>query len=174
MQMSYLSQLGLGLGLFVFPLKIILDSCSDKYFTFCCKYLFCLFVNFYLQHDPNTPECAPGDPDGNYIMFDKATSGMKANNDRFSKCSKDSIKQNVDLKRGKNPDCFIKSDTPICGNKIVEENEQCDCGDETTCTEKCCVPAGRNRECKLQENQQCSPSQGQQTMLQSKKDAMVI
>lgn len=115
---------------------------------------------FGSKHDPNTPECAPGDPDGNYIMFDKATSGMKANNDRFSKCSKDSIKQNVDLKRGKNADCFIKSDAPICGNKVVEENEQCDCGDETTCTENCCVPAGRNRECKLQVNQQCSPSQG--------------
>jgi len=148
-------------------LKIILDSCLDKFstkssfFVYVLLQIFILSVcKFLLQHDPNTPECAPGDPDGNYIMFDKATSGIKANNDRFSKCSKDSIKQNVDLKRGKNADCFIKSDTPICGNKIVEENEQCDCGDETTCTEKCCVPAGRNRECKLQVNQQCSPSQG--------------
>lgn len=116
---------------------------------------------FLLQHDPFNAECSPGDPDGNYIMFEKATSGMKANNDRYSKCSKDSIKKNVDLKRRKNPDCFIQSDKAICGNKIVEENEQCDCGDQVTCTEKCCVPAGLNRECKLQIKKQCSPSQGQ-------------
>ena len=93
-------------------------------------------------------------------MFDKATSGVLENNDRFSKCSKDSIKANVDLKRSANPDCFTKQDQPICGNKIVEKGEQCDCGDQLTCTEDCCFPAGDDRQCTLKDRKQCSPSQG--------------
>lgn len=129
-----------------------------------------LFIIYFLlcfQHDPDTKQCAPGDPNGNYIMFDKATSGIQANNDRFSKCSKDSIKQNVDSKRSRNNDCFTKSNVPICGNKIVEEGEACDCGDDNTCTTSaCCVPAStdpnnpNSRQCKLQDGQQCDPSQG--------------
>ena len=101
-------------------------------------------------------------------MFDKATSGVLANNDRFSKCSKDSIKANVNKKRSGNPDCFTKENQPLCGNKIVEEGEQCDCGDDDTCTNKaCCVPASRDseknprdRQCKLKDGVQCAPSQG--------------
>ena len=126
-------------------------------------FVFCLFQ----QHDPDTKECEPGDPNGNYIMFDKATSGVQANNDRFSPCSKSSIKRNVDLKRQRNSDCFTKSNQPICGNKIREEGEQCDCGDDNTCTTKeCCVPASKDpsnanpRQCKLQIGKQCDPSQG--------------
>lgn len=94
-------------------------------------------------------------------MFDKATSGIEPNNDRFSKCSKDSIKQNINRVRSKQGSkCFIKSDDPICGNKIVEKGEQCDCGDTNTCTEDCCIPAGQNNECKLKIGKTCSPSQG--------------
>lgn len=118
---------------------------------------------FGSTHDPSSNlECVPGGLEGNYIMFDKATSGVRANNDRFSKCSKDEIKTNVDFKRQKYSDCFKRGDEPICGNKIVEENEQCDCGDENTCTEKCCIPAGKERACKLvlQSGILCSPSQG--------------
>ena len=93
-------------------------------------------------------------------MFDKATSGILENNDRFSSCSKDKIKKNIDRKRSQQPDCFTSSDQPICGNKMVEKGEQCDCGDKTTCQEKCCIPAGENQECTLPEQHQCSPSQG--------------
>ena len=38
---------------------------------------------------------------------------------------------------------FLKSETngTFCGNKIVEEGEECDCGyDELECKEKCCYP----------------------------------
>ena len=98
-------------------------------------------------------------------MYDKATSGIQPNNDKFSKCSKDSIKENVDKKRADNPDCFMESDKPICGNKVVEDGEQCDCGDDQTCTEDCCIPASvtavpNNRQCSLKINTECSPSQG--------------
>ena len=94
-------------------------------------------------------------------MFDKATSGIEPNNDRFSVCSKDSIKRNVNRVRSKpGSTCFIKSDAPICGNKIVEEGEVCDCGNEDTCTEDCCFPAGSNSQCELRLGKTCSPSQG--------------
>lgn len=82
-------------------------------------------------------------------MFDKVIFGVRVNNDRFLKCSKDEIKTNVDFKRQKYSDCFKRGDEFICGNKIVEENEQCDCGDENICTEKCCILVGKERACKL-------------------------
>ncbi|CAN8013986.1 unnamed protein product, partial [Ixodes persulcatus] len=41
-------------------------------------------------HD-ETLECTPGDPEGNYIMFDQATSARLPNNRKFSKCSIASI-----------------------------------------------------------------------------------
>lgn len=99
-------------------------------------------------------------------MFDKATSGIEPNNDRFSVCSKDSIKQNVNRVRSKDSTCFIRSDEPICGNKIVEKDEECDCGDTNTCTEDCCVPASadpskpNSNQCNLKLGKTCSPSQG--------------
>ena len=93
-------------------------------------------------------------------MFDKATSGILENNDRFSSCSKDSIKKNIDRKRSQRPDCFTSADQSICGNKIVEKGEQCDCGDKTTCQEDCCIAAGEANECTLPVRYQCSPSQG--------------
>ncbi|EEC06974.1 kuzbanian, putative, partial [Ixodes scapularis] len=43
-------------------------------------------------HD-ETLECTPGDPEGNYIMFDQATSARLPNNRKFSKCSIASIAQ---------------------------------------------------------------------------------
>ncbi|KAL9988652.1 hypothetical protein ACROYT_G003122 [Oculina patagonica] len=121
---------------------------------------------FGSQHDPDTAQCSPGGAEGNYIMSDKATSGIKPNNDRFSICSKDSIKKNINRHRSKDNACFIRADEPICGNKIVERGEQCDCGDTETCTEDCCEPASadpskpRVNQCKLKSGKICSPSQG--------------
>lgn len=42
--------------------------------------------NFGSPHD-FPPQCQPGLPDGNYIMFSSATSGDKKNNAKFSPCS---------------------------------------------------------------------------------------
>ena len=109
-------------------------------------------------------------------MFDKATSGIEPNNDRFSVCSKDSIEKNVNRVRSKQGStCFIKSDDPICGNKIVEEGEQCDCGDLNTCTEDCCFPGGSgNNQCKLRPGKTCSPSQGLCHMLIKLKTSIAL
>ena len=64
--------------------------------------------------------------------------------------------------------CFVQSDGAFCGNKIVEDGEECDCGfDDEECSETCCHPrnSGRDgkrdeRSCKLKAGAQCSPSVG--------------
>ena len=95
-------------------------------------------------------------------MYDKATSGDRYNNNKFSNCSLKSIKLNVDSKRSdaNRAFCFITADKPLCGNMVVETGEQCDCGDKNTCKEQCCNPAGTSNECKLKAGVDCSPSQG--------------
>lgn len=36
---------------------------------------------------------------------------------------------------------FIASEGAFCGNKIVEDGEECDCGyDDGECDDKCCYP----------------------------------
>lgn len=52
----------------------------------------------------------------------------------------------------------------ICGNGVVEDSEECDCGWEDECKETCCVPqTGRTNSddvpCTLKKGVVCSPSQ---------------
>lgn len=58
----------------------------------------------YVQHDPD--ECSPGGEDGNFIMFARATSGDKRNNNRFSRCSLISINPVLDVKARSTKGCF--------------------------------------------------------------------
>eukprot|EP00057_Strongylocentrotus_purpuratus_P006255 XP_011660729.1 PREDICTED: disintegrin and metalloproteinase domain-containing protein 10 [Strongylocentrotus purpuratus] len=113
--------------------------------------------NFGSPHD--YPErCRPGDnpntrSDGNYIMYASATSGDKRFNDEFSDCSI----ANMTAVIRENGGCFDRSDLPICGNLIVDGEEECDCGYEDQCDDQCCTAAT----CMLTPNaMQCSPSQG--------------
>ena len=80
----------------------------------------------------------------------------------FQVVVKTASKKNIDRKRSQRPDCFTSEDQSICGNKIVEKGEQCDCGDKATCKEieNCCIPAGEANQCTLPVQHQCSPSQG--------------
>lgn len=126
-----------------------------------------------LQHDDD--RCIPGGNDGNYIMFDKATSGDRTNNDLFSSCSIDQIKANINAKRGNVIDRKVKPErfclessqrmaerkTDLCGNGVLDPNEECDCGPKEFCEEYengCC----NWKTCKLTDNSDiwCSPSQG--------------
>ncbi|XP_065063953.1 disintegrin and metalloproteinase domain-containing protein 10-like [Rhopilema esculentum] len=95
--------------------------------------------NFGAQHDPvsNSPQCSPGSAGGgNFIMYPRATSGSDSNNYKFSKCSRDYIGPVLNAKADI---CFKEPSGPICGNKFVEEGEQCDCGYEDDCkNERCC------------------------------------
>ncbi|KAG7281004.1 hypothetical protein CRUP_016636 [Coryphaenoides rupestris] len=103
--------------------------------------------NFGSPHDSGT-ECTPGESKsqdkkekGNYIMYARATSGDKLNNNKFSSCS---------------------SGQPICGNGLVEPGEECDCGYSDQCRDQCCYDANQpdNKKCKLKPYKVCSPSQG--------------
>lgn len=95
-------------------------------------------------------------------MYSKATSGDRTNNDKFSECSLKAIRDNVNAKRGSSFNCFSTGDEPICGNRVIEKGEQCDCGDELSCKEEgdCCNPPGKQDQCRLKAQAKCSPSQG--------------
>ncbi|XP_022109879.1 disintegrin and metalloproteinase domain-containing protein 10-like [Acanthaster planci] len=95
--------------------------------------------NFGSPHDyPDA--CRPGDfsntrSQGNYIMYASATSGDKPNNKKFSDCSIANMSNVVNAKASR---CFVSSDRPVCGNHILNENEECDCGYDDQCTDRCC------------------------------------
>ena len=56
------------------------------------------------QHDPE--QCTPGGEDGNFIMFARATSGDKRNNNRFSPCSLSAINPVLNSKARSPKGCF--------------------------------------------------------------------
>ncbi|KAG8191817.1 hypothetical protein JTE90_022809 [Oedothorax gibbosus] len=127
--------------------------------------------NFGSPHD-YPKECRPGGAKGNYIMYASATSGDRPHNNKFSECSIHNISavlRAVFSNEGKE-NCFEKDDGAFCGNKIVEDGEECDCGyDEKECTEKCCYPKEVSKflnlgepalPCRLRLPHECSPSRG--------------
>ncbi|CAG9860192.1 unnamed protein product [Phyllotreta striolata] len=119
--------------------------------------------NFGSPHDPE--QCSPGGEDGNFIMFARATSGDKKNNNRFSPCSLKSINPVLNFKARSTKGCFTEPKEAICGNGVVEEGEECDCGWEEDCRDQCCFPMRRYASideppCRLTPRSACSPSQG--------------
>ncbi|XP_072760043.1 disintegrin and metalloproteinase domain-containing protein 10 [Anoplolepis gracilipes] len=119
--------------------------------------------NFGSPHDPE--QCTPGGEDGNFIMFARATSGDKRNNNRFSPCSLNAINPVLNSKARSPKGCFTEPQVSLCGNGVVEEGEQCDCGWEEDCRDSCCFPQRRylstgETPCTLTPNSVCSPSQG--------------
>nr|XP_024217528.1 disintegrin and metalloproteinase domain-containing protein 10 [Halyomorpha halys] len=119
--------------------------------------------NFGSPHDPE--QCTPGGEDGNFIMFARATSGDKKNNNKFSPCSLNSINPVLNSKARSSKGCFTEPQVAICGNGVVEAGEQCDCGWEEDCKEDCCYPQRRHPPpeqppCHLTPHSICSPSQG--------------
>lgn len=122
--------------------------------------------NFGSPHDPEADKsCVPGGTDGNYIMFARATSGDKLNNKRFSPCSLQSISKVLQVKARGPKGCFKEPQQALCGNGVVEEGEECDCGWEEDCAEDCCWPqrtkySSHQLPCTLRPAKQCSPSQG--------------
>ncbi|XP_037103271.1 disintegrin and metalloproteinase domain-containing protein 10 isoform X1 [Syngnathus acus] len=121
--------------------------------------------NLGSPHDSGI-QCTPGESSdpvqkemGNYIMYARATSGDKINNNKFSTCSIGNISAVLAVKKD---DCFVVSGMPICGNGLVEDGEECDCGYRDQCKDPCCYDAQEDKEksCKLQPGKLCSPSQG--------------
>ncbi|KAG5850792.1 disintegrin and metalloproteinase domain-containing protein 10 [Anguilla anguilla] len=94
---------------------------------------------------------------GRFLMFPHATNEVQENNDKFSPCSITFISNLLRIKKDK---CFIDSDQPICGNRIVEDGEECDIGHNEM--DPCCYSAKEPAavQCNLKPNKLCSPSQG--------------
>ncbi|XP_035671582.1 disintegrin and metalloproteinase domain-containing protein 10-like isoform X1 [Branchiostoma floridae] len=114
---------------------------------------------FGSPHDPE--ECRPGGAQGNYVMYPYATDGRKPNNDDFSVCSKQSMRPVMAIKGIR---CFEVHEGPFCGNGILEEGEECDCGTAAECAvlDSCCTPPGGvgfDPQCtfKRHEGKVCSP-----------------
>ncbi|KAL9986011.1 hypothetical protein ACROYT_G000064 [Oculina patagonica] len=115
--------------------------------------------SFGSEHDPDTTECSPGGQAGNFVMYSRASDGHEPNNFLFSPCSKRKISPIISMK---GPQCFIAHNNgSFCGNKIVEEGEDCDCGrpDDCLAEDKCCV--ARNDDlnipgCTVRQGKQCS------------------
>ena len=59
---------------------------------------------------------------------------------------------------------FLEPKMALCGNGVVEEGEECDCGWEEDCEEECCWPQRTNyppgeKPCTLRPRKLCSPTQ---------------
>lgn len=59
---------------------------------------------------------------------------------------------------------FTEPQISLCGNGVVEEGEECDCGWEGDCRDPCCYPQRRHpppgeTPCRLTPRSVCSPSQ---------------
>jgi len=123
--------------------------------------------NFGSQHDPvSGSSCAPGaSGGGNFIMYPKATSGSDTNNYKFSTCSRNYIGP---VLVAKSDICFKEPSGPICGNRIVESGEECDCGYGSECdSDICCSSQSSASKCKyspkaigVSNSTRCSPSEG--------------
>ncbi|XP_039622940.1 disintegrin and metalloproteinase domain-containing protein 10 isoform X1 [Polypterus senegalus] len=103
-------------------------------------------------------ECVASSNRGNYLMFPYASDGSQENNNKFSPCT---IKAISGLLMNKKDQCFVESGHPICGNQIVEAEEECDVGANDQ--DPCCYSAKQpeSLQCKLKPQKQCSHSQGQ-------------
>lgn len=76
------------------------------------------FISYLtFQHDPD--QCTPGGEDGNFIMFARATSGDKRNNNKFSPCSLKAIEPVLNAKARSSKGCFTGKLSPT----FYERNE---------------------------------------------------
>lgn len=125
--------------------------------------------NFGMSHDDNChdyclahPSFCSGDTyasdsNGRYIMWPISVDGSALNNQVFSGCSRAAAAAKLQTQGS----CFTDAGSgPICGNGIVQEGEQCDCGepnDAALCSQRdpCC-----NTNCTLKAPAECSPQAG--------------
>jgi len=111
--------------------------------------------NFNASHDDTFEDNAECYNKG-FIMdelLNATDSDHEENQRKFSSCSKNSMKAKLMelMEVEDHKDCFrnvaydgsfSELQVSLCGNKIVEEGEQCDCGmNQTQCNDPCCYPA---------------------------------
>lgn len=104
--------------------------------------------SFGMEHDPKDCKC----PEPLCIM--SASNGGYANLTYFSDCSLNYLKHSFERKMDY---CLFNVPKKVfggakCGNGIVEEGEECDCGNRNVCPNKCCVAS----KCKLAKDAFCA------------------
>ncbi|CAF0780039.1 unnamed protein product [Didymodactylos carnosus] len=120
--------------------------------------------NLGAEHDDE--KCGGDSTHGHYIMYRRATTGLEDNNNKFSNCSMEKMGPvMIAVKLGKEKKNCLTECTQVgyCGNRNVEDDEECDCGFTDECTDKCCYPAGGPNAklgCRLRSGSLCSPSKG--------------
>ncbi|XP_038649007.1 disintegrin and metalloproteinase domain-containing protein 12-like isoform X2 [Scyliorhinus canicula] len=106
-----------------------------------------------IGHDARDLDCTCSAGNQRCIMNEALTSRVL---NTFSSCSLDNFEKMLGLGQGPclfNLPNFDKAvGDSVCGNKYVEENEQCDCGTVAECTDPCCVAAT----CQLKPGAKCS------------------
>ncbi|CAF1116655.1 unnamed protein product [Rotaria sp. Silwood1] len=117
------------------------------------------------EHDDE--KCEGDAKYGHYIMYRRATTGLEENNNKFSNCSMNkmgSVMISVKNQLLGKINCLTEgSKIGYCGNRNIEDDEECDCGFTSECTDHCCYPADVSNSklsCKLKPNARCSPSKG--------------
>eukprot|EP01135_Chromosphaera_perkinsii_P006117 Nk52_evm1s405 gene=Nk52_evmTU1s405 len=93
---------------------------------------------------------------GGYLMFPSLpVFNVTSTHSILSPCSISSIEEHI---LSYQVDCFnAPKDSNTCGNGVIEENEECDCGDtEDLCADTCCD----YRTCKLKSHASCTPFNG--------------
>ncbi|XP_076058765.1 disintegrin and metalloproteinase domain-containing protein 28-like [Oratosquilla oratoria] len=109
--------------------------------------------NLGLPHDNDTCSC-----DSNFCIMEATSKGFIGNPEVvWSDCSRDSLmvgfSKGLDSCLDDDPfDKMPNTLTPVCGNGIVEKDEQCDCGPEEFCYSNCC----NGSTCQLVANATCS------------------
>ncbi|XP_061192298.1 disintegrin and metalloproteinase domain-containing protein 10-like [Saccostrea echinata] len=95
--------------------------------------------NFGSPHDPDSDPSCTSTTYGNFIMYPFASTGSKPNEKKFSPCSTN-VMYPVIVNKGS---CLADRTIPSCGNGIIEQGEECDCGTSFSCvyTDKCCTPS---------------------------------
>lgn len=104
--------------------------------------------NLGAEHD--SAQCRPSSSNGGgFLMEPFSVMGFEKNNRRLSNCSIIAIGKVI---KRKGPNCFVAVVNHVCGNGIVEDNEECDGGDIGLAqNDPCC-----DSMCRLRPDAQCS------------------
>lgn len=116
--------------------------------------------NFGSKHDSDSdPTCSPSN--NKYIMTAYANDGSKTNNYKFSPCSISSMYTIIGtVGQDSETGCFRLA-TDNCGNSLLDEGEDCDCGVDYDGNGRCTNdPCCNAMNCTVAKGAECSPQSG--------------